>query len=93
MCTQSLARAGSFVGSITPLTDTMVERWLQPAVPGGQFGILMMRDRLGIEHVEAGGGARYVHSLAIVEHRCRMQPILFVVLKIARAAGESSCSC
>ena len=80
-------------GSITPLTDTIVERWLHPAVPAASSEFFMMRDRLGIEHVEAGGGARHVHSLPIVEHRCRMQPILLVVLKIARAAGESSCYC
>src|SRR5207244_204701 len=35
MCTQSLASAGSFEASRTPSADTIVARWLQPAVPAG----------------------------------------------------------
>src|SRR4026208_9622 len=73
--------------------------------PGGEFGIAVMGDRFGVEHIEAGSAARDVNALTRVRDGDVMQFVVLTILEVSRfivavpygaevreaAIGEQSC--
>ena len=90
MCTQSLATARK-LRRIDHAVGRHDRRALVAAGrAGGQLGVLVMRDRFGIEHVEARRRARHIDPLSVVGDRQRMKPVLLLVLEISRLARIGS---